>query len=152
MNRLCFAMIALASSLVVSACAATVADVGVGYTFAVERRPPAPLVEVAPPTPGAAYVWVPGYWRWNGYDHSWVRGYWVARPSATVVWLPSGWVHVRGRYRFVPGRWVHRHRVPRVGYIYRAPPVRYGPRYRVVPAPPAYRAAPPPPAYPAYPR
>jgi len=46
-----------------------------GATGAV--APPAPQV-VAEPLSRAGYVWVPGYWFWNGNRYVWAGGRWVA--------------------------------------------------------------------------
>jgi hypothetical protein len=65
--------------------------------------PPAVVVEPIPP-PRPYYVWVPGYWRWDGRRHVWVKGYWVRERHG---WHYAGphWVEVGGRWRFHPGRW-----------------------------------------------
>ena len=39
----------------------------------INAAPPPPRVVVAP-TARRGYVWVPGYWRWNGHRHIWVNG------------------------------------------------------------------------------
>lgn len=69
--------------------------------------PPAPRVEIdgAPPYPG--YIWINGFWRWNGYRHIWVAGHWVA-PHPGYRWMPRHWVRVRAGWRLVGGRWIRR--------------------------------------------
>jgi hypothetical protein len=66
--------------------------------------PPAPRFERIPPPPHGPHrwVWVPGYWRWDGYRYFWfggryVRhggywrsGYWVHRPRGWI-WIDGGW-------------------------------------------------------------
>ena len=75
--------------------------VSVGIRFA----PPAPLVEnVAVVRPG--HVWIPGYWRWNGYRYGWVGGYWG--PSRIgYYYSPSVWVRGGLGWRFHAGYWRH---------------------------------------------
>ena len=79
-----------------------------GYVYATTtvRAPPTPYVEVAPPAPGPAYVWVDGYWQWTGVQYVWVRGYWAVPPQPGFVWSPAGWILDGGTYVFVHGRWV----------------------------------------------
>ncbi|GAB5545586.1 MAG: hypothetical protein SangKO_053460 [Sandaracinaceae bacterium] len=112
----------------------------VRYATYVEAAPPAPQVEYTSPVPGPGYVWVNGYWYWNGYEYTWVRGHWAVAPGAGYVWVRSGYVHVDGDYRFVPGRWSIEARAPRVQYVHPAPRVRAAPAYR---AAPPVRATPP---------
>jgi hypothetical protein len=67
--------------------------------------PPAPVVEVVPPSPSPRHVWVPGYHRWEGGRHVWVRGeYVVPRPGYTR-WEPHRWEHRGGYYHFHAGGW-----------------------------------------------
>ncbi len=72
----------------------------------VAAPPPAPIVEVATVAQNPGYVWVDGYWHWNGYDYEWVAGYWDVPPTVGYVWDPGGWVVVNGGYGYVAGRWV----------------------------------------------
>jgi hypothetical protein len=69
----------------------------------INAAPPPPRVVVAP-RPRGGYVWVPGYWRWNGHRHIWVKGHWV-RERRGWHWVPAHWVEVGPRWRFVPGHW-----------------------------------------------
>jgi hypothetical protein len=52
--------------------------------------PPPPLRYEVVPAPRAGYVWAPGHWRWDGHQHVWHGGVWVAH---------------RAGYRYVPDRW-----------------------------------------------
>jgi hypothetical protein len=73
------------------------------YGPAVAVAPPAPQVAVEP-APRAGYVWVSGYWVWNGNRYVWTGGRWVAeRPG--YHWAPAHWVEVDGAWRFVRGHW-----------------------------------------------
>lgn len=98
----------------------------------VSVTPPAPLEEIAPEAPVAGYVWVGGYWQWNGTDYQWVQGHWEGAPQPDYVWVDSGWVEVNGSYRFVRGRWASRGQAPVVRYVHQRPQVivRPGARYQ----------------------
>ena len=57
------------------------------------RQPPPPPreeVQVAPPSPG--YVWVTGYWTWEGNTWVWVAGRWEQPPERMATWVPGQWV------------------------------------------------------------
>lgn len=113
----------------------------VRYATYVDASPPPPQVEYAPPAPAPGYVWVNGYWYWNGAQYVWLPGHWALAPGEGYVWVRSGYVSVDGSYRFVPGRWSVPARRPRVQYVHPAPPrVRVAPRYRAIPR---VRATPP---------
>ena len=70
--------------------------------------PPPPRTEVIPVLPAERVKverWQPGYWRWNGYEHVWTEGYYVARPRPRAEWIsgrweqrPRGWVYVEGHW------------------------------------------------------
>jgi len=97
-NRILLAALALSAAMVsLPAAAATFVDIRI--------TPPPPHVEIVPgPRPG--YVWAPGYWRWNGHRHIWVRGGWI-RERHGWRWEPQHWVQTpNGRWHFVQGRWV----------------------------------------------
>src|SRR5579871_1358812 len=72
--------------------------------------PPLP-VYAQPPIPGPGYVWIPGYWAWDGQEYYWVPGYWAAPPAADLLWTPPYWAWNDGAYDFYPGYWG-----PTVGY------------------------------------
>lgn len=66
--------------------------------------PPPPRVERVIVRPG--YVWVPGYWRWDGrvHRHVWVTGYYV-RARRGYRYVPAHWVHEGPVWRFHAGYW-----------------------------------------------
>jgi hypothetical protein len=51
--------------------------------------PPAPRVEVIPPSPGSRMVWEPGHWSFNGATWDWVPGHYEAAPQPTAQWIPG---------------------------------------------------------------
>jgi hypothetical protein len=48
----------------------------------VTQAPPVVRVEAQTVSPGPAYVWTRGYWRWTGAGYDWVPGTWVTRPKS----------------------------------------------------------------------
>lgn len=73
--------------------------------------PPLLPVYAQPPIPGPGYLWVPGYWAWDGQEYYWVPGYWATPPAADLLWTPPYWAWNDGVYDFYPGYWG-----PTVGY------------------------------------
>ena len=67
--------------------------------------PPAPIVERRPPPPGAGFVWIGGYQRWDGGRYVWVPGRWDRPPRRHARWVGHRWVHERGGYVFHEGHW-----------------------------------------------
>jgi hypothetical protein len=68
--------------------------------------PPLPFYE-QPVIPAEGYLWVPGYWAWDGVDadYYWVPGTWVEPPQRELLWTPAWWGWEDGRYVFYPGYW-----------------------------------------------
>ena len=71
----------------------------------VRLAPPIPVLETPVPTPGAGYVWTPGYYAWNGQAYVWVPGTWVIAPWPGARWIPPHWARHRGGWVFVEGHW-----------------------------------------------
>lgn len=65
--------------------------------------PPALVVEPVPP-PRPLYVWVPGYWRWDGHRHVWVAGHWIPERGGWHYVAPH-WEEAGARWHFRPGHW-----------------------------------------------
>lgn len=87
-------------------------SVGATQSYWVNSYPPEPLYEIMTPSPGYGFVWIDGYWHWNGYDWSWSRGRWVrSRPG--YVYVSPYYDYVNGRYVYRNGYWSHRSRLPR---------------------------------------
>ena len=96
---------AFAATLLVTAIGVAVINpaFAASVNISIGTPPPAVLVEPVPP-PRAGYVWVPGYWRWNGVSHVWVKGRWAAVRRG-YHYVPEQWVEVNGRWVFHPGHW-----------------------------------------------
>jgi hypothetical protein len=74
---------------------------GTGYTYArVRVAPPPPRHVVVETRPG--WVYVDGYWDWNGYEYVWRDGYWE-RDRPGYVYVRGYWSNDRGNHRY------HRH-------------------------------------------
>jgi hypothetical protein len=69
----------------------------------VRVAPPVPRYEVVPALqPG--WVWVPGYWNWNGRHYVWVNGHRVHQRRGHH-WVPDRWHEDHGRWRRDHGHW-----------------------------------------------
>ena len=115
---------ALAVALAVQACVVhdTPVNMGYGYGYAsgtasvgqpnpyeVSSMPPEPLYEQMTPSPGAGFVWIDGYWHWNGYEWVWVSGRWEQQQD--------GYVYVQPYYDYetfvyTPGYWSRPEQAP----------------------------------------
>ena len=100
--RTIVATVLLATSLIGSAACATAAPRGRVY---LRVGPPAPVIETRIVSPGAGYVWVPGFYRLERNGYAWVPGRWDRPPRARAVWVPARWVHARRGWYFVEGQW-----------------------------------------------
>lgn len=70
--------------------------------------PPPPRTEVIPVLPADRIEvehWQPGYWRWNGREHEWINGHYVARPKRGAVWVPGRWEQRSRGWFYVDGHW-----------------------------------------------
>jgi hypothetical protein len=67
--------------------------------------PPPPRVEVIGVAPAPEFVWIRGFWSWDGMAYAWMPGHWERRPYARAVWVPDRWRHhAQGWYR-EEGHW-----------------------------------------------
>lgn len=71
----------------------------------VVRRPPPERVEVIDVGPGPGYVYVRGYWRYDGGDYVWAPGRWVQVDRRYHDWVPGHWAHDRHGWYWVDGHW-----------------------------------------------
>jgi hypothetical protein len=78
------------------------------YSAAIRIAPPPVRAEPLPP-PRSGYLWVPGYWNWEGRRHAWIAGHWeIARPG--YHYRPSEWVYRDGMWRLHHGSWARHDR------------------------------------------
>ncbi|MDB6063581.1 MAG: hypothetical protein JWM78_3684 [Verrucomicrobiaceae bacterium] len=66
--------------------------------------PPAPRVERAPER-REGFIWIPGYWRWEGNHHVWSDGRWEPERRG-YEYRPAHWDHEGDRWHFREGSWV----------------------------------------------
>jgi hypothetical protein len=66
--------------------------------------PPPPVAEYRPTAPGYGYLWVDGYWDWNGYDWAWSNGYWQPQRSG-YIFIGPRYVYESGRPVYYRGYW-----------------------------------------------
>jgi hypothetical protein len=66
----------------------------------VTQYPPEPQYEEVTVSPGADFVWTPGYWHWRGGQWVWMRGNWERQRV--------GYIYVNPYYDNVGGRFVYR--------------------------------------------
>lgn len=81
------------------------AEAAIAVNLSVGIAPPALLVYAQPPIPGPGYLWMPGYWAWNGTGYYWVPGAWVLPPRVGLLWTPPWWGWVDGAYVWHAGYW-----------------------------------------------
>lgn len=77
----------------------------------VPTTPPDPLYEQMTPSPGYLYVWIDGFWHWNGYEWVWVSGRWESRKVGQVYMQPRYEPSAQG-FLYTPGHWALRDRIP----------------------------------------
>ena len=81
--------------------AASFAQIRIGVRIA----PPELLVYEQPICPGDGYLWMPGYWAWDGNDYYWVPGTWVMPPQVGFLWTPGYWGWGDNGFFFNDGFW-----------------------------------------------
>ncbi len=71
-------------------------------------QPPANIDEIPPAQSpqGGQYVWVPGYWSWDGdrNGYIWVSACWRAAPPG-MYWVPGYWAQAADGWEWVAGFW-----------------------------------------------
>jgi len=86
-------------------------SVGTPSPYYTSSMPPEPLYESMTASPGYGYVWIDGYWHWNGYEWTWVSGRWE-RQQEGFVYVQPYYDYVGGQYVYTPGYWSRPDRVP----------------------------------------
>ncbi len=71
----------------------------------VRLRPPIPIFETRILAPGPDYVWIPGFYRWDGGAYLWVAGRWERPPAHYHTWVPGRWERNRRGWYRVEGHW-----------------------------------------------
>jgi WXXGXW repeat (2 copies) len=77
--------------LFIALCGITLATGAANAQVIVHAGPPPAVVVERPGSPlHPGWVWMPGYYRWNGRRYIWVGGYWAKPPRPRAVWIPGG--------------------------------------------------------------
>ena len=79
----------------------------VGVNIIIGTPPPPPRYEPLPP-PRGGYVWVPGYWEWDGGRRVWAEGHWEQVRRGYVYDRPE-WREGDHGWELRRGGW-HRHK------------------------------------------
>ena len=93
---------------------APVAQAGVNLNVDIGIPPPAPRYE---PVPVArdGYIWIQGYWGWDGVRHVWYGGHWEPERRG-YIYVPAHWDRVGDHWRYREGHWDRAHRDHRDHY------------------------------------
>lgn len=109
-------------------------------------EPPDPVYEEETPAPSQGYIWINGYWGWNGIDWGWHWGRWESPPPGRIYIQPY-YERVGPRVVYVRGYW-GTHESPhrsyggeRIHFVAAARPANYHRGEHVVVE---HRAGPPP--------
>jgi len=102
-RRIFLSMLALVLPLSIPSMTPAHGQVAVGV--AVAFPPPDLPVYEQPLCPGADYLWVPGYWDWDGDDYFWVPATWVLAPEPGFFWTPGYWAWGGNGFFFTAGYW-----------------------------------------------
>ena len=101
-------IVMLISSIALTACVIVPAPAHRYFVGGVVTVAPPPIRrEVIGVAPGRGYVWIDGYWSWDGYRHSWNAGRWEA-PRPGYRWAPHHWYHQRDGWHLEEGHWARR--------------------------------------------
>jgi hypothetical protein len=76
-----------------------------GEVVYADEEPPAPLVEVQGVAPGPDFIWIGGFWGWNGHAYAWNAGHWGHRPYAGAGWVEGRWEHTSHGWHHDSGHW-----------------------------------------------
>jgi len=67
--------------------------------------PPPRGDETPPDSPSKEYIWVPGYWKYEGGEYVWEAANWVKPPPSMTTWVPPTAEKRGDGYAFTPGHW-----------------------------------------------
>ena len=65
----------------------------------VPARPPEVREEIRPSCPDEGWIWIAGYWHWDGDEYQWVEGAWVPPRE--------GYSHYSANYLFINNQWMY---------------------------------------------
>jgi hypothetical protein len=71
----------------------------------VGEAPPALIVEQRSSPPSGDYIWIDGYWDWNGRQYAWLGGHWDRPPHEHYIWVAPRYESYQQGYRYTRGQW-----------------------------------------------
>ena len=77
----------------------------IGVSISVRIAPPILPIYSQPICPAEGYVWIPGYWAYEGSGYYWVPGFWERPPRIGFLWTPGYWGFAGGAYLWHAGYW-----------------------------------------------
>lgn len=102
-KSLAFAIFSIATVASSISFIAPIAQAGVNVNLEIGIPPPEPRVEYAP-DPREGFVWIQGFWGWDGHRHVWNEGHWEHERRG-YAYRPAHWDHEGDRWRFREGYW-----------------------------------------------
>lgn len=79
----------------------------------VPHQPPAAHEQIRPPQPEDGYVWIEGYWHWDGNEYHWVDGEW-SPPRDGYSYYASNYYFINNMWMYQAGYWYPTH-MPHLG-------------------------------------
>jgi hypothetical protein len=107
-NRILKSILPAALLAAVSVPAAAQVPMPPGPNFEIRiahSSPPRLRHEHRPPRPGEGYVWIGGFWDWQGERYVWTPGRWDRPAEVGVTWVTPRYRREYGAYRYEPGHW-----------------------------------------------
>ena len=98
-------ILGLVTTMIVSGCvfrARPLVEVETGPLVVID--PPPPRVEVIGVAPYPGYIWIGGYWVWEGGAYQWAPGRWE-QPRPGYQWEPRSWYKHKGGWKAKGGSW-----------------------------------------------
>ena len=71
--------------------------------------PPKARSEHRPGRPGRDYVWVDGFWHWEGSRWGWIPGRWDRPTEHGAKWVKARYAREGSVWRYEPAHWSHQH-------------------------------------------
>ena len=71
----------------------------------VTEDPPAPVYETVGVAPGPGFIWIGGYYHWNGGRWVWYRGHYARPPHPGAAWVGARYEFRGGRRVYIAGYW-----------------------------------------------
>ena len=79
----------------------------------VPTRPPEVQQEIRPSCPDEGWIWITGYWHWDGDEYQWVDGAWVP-PRQGYSYYSANYLLINNQWMYQAAYWYPSH-LPRPG-------------------------------------